>query len=308
MASGEAGEPFDAYYFAKGCGRPYQRDDEWLSFFKSVADRIRSEYQPISVLDAGCAMGFLVEALRKDGVEAYGVDISSYAIECVHPDIRPYCWVGSVLDPFPRRYDLIVCIEVLEHLSPGDAQRALDNFCSHTDQVLFSSTAVDYKEASHYNVRPPEYWAEQFARRGFFRDVDLDASYLTPWAAGFHRVSPPVHRIVRDLERIFWLARKENADLREVAISNRHLLASKDQELAALGAERDVLARKVLEWEMVQRGMGWALLQKLRHWRVCLAPPGSRRDRLFCWVLRSIRPATAGTQPHPPERIAPLGG
>jgi glycosyltransferase involved in cell wall biosynthesis len=329
MASGEAGEPFDAYYFAHGCGRPYQRDDEWLSFFRSVAERITSEYKPTSVLDAGCAMGFLVEALRNIGVEAYGVDISLYAIENVHPDIRPYCWVGSVLDPLPRRYDVIVCIEVLEHVSQGDAERALDNFCSHTDQVLFSSTAVDYKEASHYNVRPPEYWAEQFAHRGFFRDVDLDASFITPWAAGFRKASQPVHRIVRDLERIFWLARKENVDLREVAISNRHLLASKDQELAALGqeltalgqelaargqelaalgAERDVLARKVLEWEMVQRGTGWALLQKLRRWRASLAPPGSRRDRLFCRVLRSIRPATAGTQPHPPERIAPLEG
>lgn len=28
--------------------------------------------------------------------------------------------------------------------------------------------------ASHINVQPPEYWAQLFARQGFFRDVDFD--------------------------------------------------------------------------------------------------------------------------------------
>jgi hypothetical protein len=51
---------YNAYYFATGCGRPYQRDEEWLNFFGAIAGRIVSEIQPHSVLDAGCAMGFLV--------------------------------------------------------------------------------------------------------------------------------------------------------------------------------------------------------------------------------------------------------
>ena len=31
---------YDADYYAHGCGRPYQRDDEWLAFFGKIADRI----------------------------------------------------------------------------------------------------------------------------------------------------------------------------------------------------------------------------------------------------------------------------
>ena len=67
-------EFFDAYYFAHSCGRPYVRDDHWLTFFNTIAEQISTRLQPTSVLDAGCAMGFLVEKLREHGVEAFGID------------------------------------------------------------------------------------------------------------------------------------------------------------------------------------------------------------------------------------------
>ncbi|MCX7840707.1 MAG: class I SAM-dependent methyltransferase, partial [Anaerolineae bacterium] len=106
-------------------------------------------------------------------VEAFGIDVSEYALQQVHPDFRSYCWLASVTDPLPQKYDLIVCIEVLEHLTARDAERAIENFCQHCDDVLFSSTPHDYKEVTHRNIQPPEYWAELFARYGFFRDMDF---------------------------------------------------------------------------------------------------------------------------------------
>ena len=108
---------FDAYYYHHGCGcRPYQRDEVWLNFFDQIASRIIEQFDPKTVLDAGCAWGFLVEAFRKRGVEAYGVDVSEYAIQNVHPEMKSYCWVGSVTESFPQKYGLITCIEVLEHM------------------------------------------------------------------------------------------------------------------------------------------------------------------------------------------------
>ncbi|MBI3798886.1 MAG: class I SAM-dependent methyltransferase [Deltaproteobacteria bacterium] len=195
---------YDASYFAHNLGRPYQRDEVWLQFFATIADRVVSDIRPCTVLDAGCAMGFLVEALRDRGVNAVGVDISEYAIQQVRPDVRASCWVGSVVDPFPQKYDLIVCIEVLEHLSPREAEQAIANFCQHTDDVLFSSTPFDYKEVTHRNVRPPDYWAELFARQGFFHDVDFNASFISHWAVRFRSVREPVARIVAAYERRLW--------------------------------------------------------------------------------------------------------
>ncbi len=227
---------YDAYYYAHACGRPYQRDEHWLGFFDGIAGHIVQNIQPRTVLDAGCAWGFLVEGLRQRGVEAYGVDISEYALENVHPDIRPFCWAASVAEPFPQRYDLIVSIEVLEHMPQDQAEKAVENLCRFSDDVLFSSTPFDYREATHFNVQPPEYWAEQFAFQGFFRDIDFDATFLTPWAVRFRRSQEPLPRRVREYERKFFFLWKENSDLRSLIVEMRDQLASSEQQLGKLHA------------------------------------------------------------------------
>ena len=69
MDNNDKSELFDAHYSAHGCGRPYQRDDEWLAFFGDTAEKIVKRINPTTVLDAGCAMGFLVEGFSKRGIE-----------------------------------------------------------------------------------------------------------------------------------------------------------------------------------------------------------------------------------------------
>jgi SAM-dependent methyltransferase len=195
------GSAFDAWYYAHSCGRPYVRDEQWLRFFGGIADRITADIAAPRVLDAGCAMGLLVEALRTRGVDAEGLDISAYAIAQAVEPARGHCRVASLTDELPSRYDLIVCIEVLEHMPAADAQAALANICRHTDDVLFSSSPHDLAEATHVNVLPPEGWAELFAREGFLRDLDYDASYITPWAVRYRRRREAVPRVVREYER-----------------------------------------------------------------------------------------------------------
>lgn len=212
---------FDAHYYKHNCGEPYQRSQVWLDQFNRIADFIVKEIHPATVLDAGCALGLLVETLRDRGVEAYGIDISEYAIANVYPPIKPYCQVGSIVDPLPGHYDLIVTIEVLEHLQGKQYETAIYNLCQASDSVLFSSTPFDYKELTHFNVQMPEFWGEAFARNGFYRDVDFDASFITPWAVLYRKREEPFHRIVRDYERRFWPLNKENLDLRSLALEMR---------------------------------------------------------------------------------------
>lgn len=229
MNSRSLSSAYNAFYYSHNCGRPYQRDEEWLGFFGSIADRIVRDIGPGTALDAGCAMGFLVETLRARGVAAVGMDISEYAIENVHQDVRPYCSVGSITEPLPRRYDLIVCIEVLEHLSPLEADQAIANLCQHADDILFSSTPYDYKEATHLNVRPPDYWAQKFALHGCFRDVDFDGSFITPWTIRFRKTDEPAWRIVYGYERRHWQLEKEIEARRQLTIEQQRLLAEQTQ-------------------------------------------------------------------------------
>lgn len=273
MSVREPGELFDAHYYATGCGMPYRRDEAWIAFFGGVAGRVVAEIGPGSALDAGCAIGLLVEQLRERGVDAEGVDISDYAIGQAHESVRDYVRVGSVAEPFGRRYDLIVCIEVLEHMPPAEAERAVANFCAHTDDVLFSSSPHDYQEATHFNVRPPEHWAYLFAQHGFYRDVDFDASFLTPWAVRFRRRSEPPARIVRDYERRFWLLWKENTDLRRLALDQRAQLAAAQAAEEPMRAAADASAyAAALEREIAikneQIGRLEALLARIENGRL----------------------------------------
>lgn len=290
---------YDAHYFAHGCGRPYQRDDEWLAFFGNIADRIVTDVQPATVLDAGCAMGFLVEALRERGVEAWGVDISEYAIEKVHSNVAEYCWRGSVTEPLPQDYDLIVCLEVLEHMPAEQAEQAVANFCRYSNDVLFSSTPFDYKEVTHFNVHPPEYWGELFARHGFYRDIDFDASFITPWATRFRHNEQPIHRIVREYERRFWLLWKENTDLRELVQEMRSEFVTNEQTISTLKSERTQLTVQLKESraqlakhaetiEEITSSPAWQLIEKFHPLRLRLAPEHSLRERILFKIVHLL--------------------
>jgi hypothetical protein len=263
---------FDAYYYAHDCGEPYERNEFWLELFDRIAEGIIQRINPQTVLDAGCAWGFLVEALRKRGVDAWGVDISSYAISQVEESVRPYCRLGSLTEPLEREYDLIVNIEVLEHMTNAEARQAVANMCSFTQDIVFSSTPFDYSEATHINVQPPEFWAHLFALEGFYRDFDFDGSFITTWTTRFRQQKNQIPGIVRKYERQFFYLWKENQDMR------KHLLTQQKQ-IAKLDAFRQ-------ELDEVYNSNAWQFVSGLQRFRLKIAPPGSWRERVFKRLLR----------------------
>jgi GT2 family glycosyltransferase/SAM-dependent methyltransferase len=286
MDSVQPSRLYDSYYYAHGCGREYKRDHEWLKFFGTIADRIISDLNPGTVLDAGCALGLLVESLWRRNIEAYGIDISEYAIQNVHPEIRPYCWTGSILEPFPRKYDLIVSIEVLEHLLPEQADLAVSNLCRHSDDILFSSSPLDYKEITHFNVQSPEYWAELFARHGFFRDVDFDASFITPWAVRFRKTHEPITRVILPYERRLWHLLQDNEATRQLNLEQRRELAEKDQVIRDLRLQLEQTQKR---WQHLEKSLGWVVMLRLQKLRAWIAPMHSVRDQAMEGVLHALR-------------------
>jgi 2-polyprenyl-3-methyl-5-hydroxy-6-metoxy-1,4-benzoquinol methylase len=289
---------YDAFYYQNCCGKPYERSAAVLGEFNAIAEKIVRHIQPKTVLDAGCAFGFLVEGLRDRGVEAYGFDISDYAISNVREDIRPYCWEGSIFDAFPQRYDLIVCMEVVEHLPRNEAERAIDNLCRHADDIIFTSTPIDYREYTHYNVRQPDYWAGLFAERGFFRDWEMDMSFIMPWAMRVRRTNEPAHRAIPPYERRLWEVTQEIDTLRGMVGEQRDLgeelervrahraaveadqesqraeIAKLQADNAALRAEIDRLVPVERERNEILASRSWALAQRFA--RLSAAVRGKR--------------------------------
>lgn len=162
------------------------------------ARRLVTDLQIESVLDASSEPGPLVEKLRDLDVDASGLDASET--------------LGA---PLERKYDLVLCIDVLEQLSPTDAEAALENVCASTDRVVFSSTPFEYAEPSNVNVHAPEDWSAQFARQGFVRNLEYDASFLTPWAALYERSHTLLPEVVRTYDRAWWQLKLEVRQVRE---------------------------------------------------------------------------------------------
>lgn len=191
----------------------YQNSTYTKDFLTGIAKQIVSDFHPKTVLDAGCAMGHLVAALRDLGVEAYGVDVSEYAIANVREDIRPFCRTASLSEDFPadlpQHYDLVITIEVLEHLYAEDGQKAIANLCRRADTVLFSSTPDDFEERTHVNVQQREYWARLFFKQGFTDDINYRPRYLTPYASLFRKNTDLVRQI-EDYERNIRMTEGEN--------------------------------------------------------------------------------------------------
>lgn len=244
-ANGAGGKPdYGAAYYEHDCGIPYERNEHWLGFFDTVAANLVRTLRPTSSLDAGCAWGFLVEALHARGVDAYGVDLSEYGISKVDGSVADRCRVASLVEPLPRRYDLITCIEVMEHIPPEETPTVIANLCAGTDRLLLSTSPTDYGESTHLNVQPPEYWAAELAREGFLRNLDLDFSFLTPWAALYERTEQPLEETVRGYDRAWWRARKEATEVREALLrSQEELSRARDETVSAAQiqaeAERD---------------------------------------------------------------------
>jgi SAM-dependent methyltransferase len=242
---------YGAYYYAHDCGEPYERNENWLAFFGAIADRIVRELRPKRVLDAGCAKGFLVEELRNRGVEAFGIDVSAYAISEVHESVAGFCSMGSLTDPIDGRYDLITCVEVVEHMPATDAAVAIGHMTDATDRLLLSTSPFDYGEPTHVNVQPPEQWSALLASRDFVRDLDYDATYLTPWASLYRRSDATLPEVVRAYDRAWWRLRHEVHETRTRLVDMQNdfeklTKAADGVDVRALSEERDQLQKEVL--------------------------------------------------------------
>ena len=179
VPTGTSSDDYTPAYYSHGDYEGYDWETErWREFFLSAAGRIRAMTNARTCLDVGCAKGLLVQALVAVGVDATGVDLSGDAIAGAHEDVRDRLSVASATEPIEGRYDLITCIEVLEHMSPTDAQTAIDRMCAASDLILFTSTPGHFDEPTHVNVRPTAEWVAAFAERGYFRRTDVNLDFL----------------------------------------------------------------------------------------------------------------------------------
>lgn len=145
-----------------------------------------------SVLDFGCAKGFLVKALRILDVDATGVDVSRYAIAHADGEVREHCWhIRDAQDPalFARHHDWMLAKDVLEHLTPDELRHLLSRARDSVKKIFAAvplaadDTSDKYiipqydQDITHRIAKSMAWWTHLFEQEGW---RVLHASHVFP--------------------------------------------------------------------------------------------------------------------------------
>ena len=104
---------------------------------------IKDVFQPKKVLDLGCGPGALMHLLWELGVDVEGVDFAASSRELATPQVRDRITVGVVTDHTLKTagaYDLVICREVLEHLTVLQVRQAVANMVRLTSRYIYVTT------------------------------------------------------------------------------------------------------------------------------------------------------------------------
>ncbi len=122
-----------------------------------------------SVLDVGCGRGTWLKAAEDCGIhEAVGVDgVPIPESELYFP--ASAFLVRDLTKPLDlkRRFDLVMCLEVGEHLGAEHAPQLVENLARHSDVILFSAACPGQPGQHHVNCQWPDYWQGLFNRAGY---------------------------------------------------------------------------------------------------------------------------------------------
>jgi SAM-dependent methyltransferase len=137
--------------------------------------------RPKSVIDVGCGMGAWLASFSECGVQdVFGID-GDY-VDRAQLQIEEACFTARDLTKplhLDRRFDLVVSLEVAEHLPPSAAAPFIESLVSLGPAVLFSA-AIPYQGGTgHLNEQWPEYWAALFAEHDY---VPIDCLRRRIWS------------------------------------------------------------------------------------------------------------------------------
>jgi 2-polyprenyl-3-methyl-5-hydroxy-6-metoxy-1,4-benzoquinol methylase len=134
-----------------------------------VLPMIIAEIKPSTVIDVGCGVGTWLAVLAESGVaDVWGID-GDYVERSLLQIPQERFLAHDLTKPvhLERRFDLVLCLEVAEHLPADSAPTLIDSLVSLGPVILFSA-AIPYQGGiNHVNEQWPEYWARHFAARGY---------------------------------------------------------------------------------------------------------------------------------------------
>ena len=194
---------FDREYFEVGpmTGKSLYTNYRWLPELTIPLCHHLVQECPIgiddTVLDFGCAKGYTVHALRLLGYEAYGVDISEYAISQAPKEVNGYVQLIEPYAELPRKYTWIIAKDILEHIPYERIDEQLQILHDATDDIIVMVPLGDgtkyhidayEKDITHHIREPLEWWSDRFKHAGF--GIDIETHDLGPFKSNWQGIHP----------------------------------------------------------------------------------------------------------------------
>ena len=173
MRTGDRGYGQDYWQSLDG-GNGYRDSVLWEDLAHIVVEELVTS--GARVFDIGCAAGFLVQHLRRRGVEAFGVDLSEYALSLASPGMAGYLnkldltVEGSMWLAPGMPAQVVICLETLEHIPEDRLEFALENIrvaMTDTGRALLSICLDDVpgwdEDPTHVTIHDRRWWLARLA-------------------------------------------------------------------------------------------------------------------------------------------------
>jgi len=132
-----------------------------------VADVLCSLADFKTVFDIGCGMGLYLSELQKRGKEAVGCDSSADGVRMASDSILVFLADATKPILVNRKFDLVLCFEVAEHIQQRHSRQLVHNCVSHADRVFFTAAPKGQGGVGHINEQDPSFWIDLYADHGF---------------------------------------------------------------------------------------------------------------------------------------------